>query len=68
MLLSPSQSDLMLGHEDDFMGAVSVQLKFLSEYDPLLDETVPKVYKSLLTAMNSVRQKKQLFRLMLLLK
>lgn len=41
-------------YEDDFMNSLVTQLKYLQTQDPTLDGTVSKVYRNLLTLMDTV--------------
>ncbi|CAH1174022.1 unnamed protein product [Phaedon cochleariae] len=54
------KGNLMIDYEDEFMNAVITQLKFLQNQDPNLDSNVAKMYRNLLTVINSFYSNKLL--------
>lgn len=53
-LLPQIKGDIMPEYEDDFMMAIVTQLKYLQNLDANVEVLVPKVYRNILTVMDSV--------------
>lgn len=56
-LLPQLKGDIMPEYEDEFMMSIVTQLKYLQTQDPNLETLVPKVYRNILTVMDSVSVK-----------
>lgn len=53
-LLPQLKGDVMTEYEDDFMMSIVTQLKYLQNQDASVETLVPKVYRNILTVMDSV--------------
>lgn len=53
-LLPQLKGDVMLEYEDEFMMSLVTQLKYLQSQDPNTEHLVPKIYRNILTVMDSV--------------
>lgn len=53
-LLPQLKGDIMPEYEDDFMMSVVTQLKYIQNQDANVEILIPKVYRNILTVMDSV--------------
>lgn len=55
-ILQSNKGTLMVEYENNFMAAVTMQLKLLYSQDPRTNMTVSKLYRSILTVIDSVNR------------
>ncbi|KAJ8937291.1 hypothetical protein NQ318_020341 [Aromia moschata] len=59
-IMPTPRGNLLSSYEDDFMNAIISQLRFLQSQDPIADTVISKVYRNLLTVMDSFYHNKML--------
>lgn len=54
-LLQSNKGSSIVEYEDQFMSALIIQLKILRPQDPRADSTVSRIYRAILTVIDTVR-------------